>query len=453
MDQIAKNQYGSDTSGGQEVAVIFTAQVFVYTTGILSQSLLAYLLEPEGRGAYAICITFAQLLGMVFSFSADKGAQYFAMTRQISVSKSLLLSVSVCLVGSGLVMAAVFPLIYSGLPFFQKADASSFQLSLMLIPLLSISFAVQLQLAGLRRFVPLAIFLLAQPIVAVLGIVVLVWKFGLGVDGAILALVASHIVLIAGCALDLKKNIGLTFEMPSFSAFFLVFGYGLRHHVTRVGTEIEPYLGILILGALASRTGIGLFAAASAIMFRITLISSSVVMALYPRITSSRGENLEMIGFCLRVICMTTIVVLVTLLAISTPLVRILLSEAFLPVVPLIWIMAPGVFAYAAANIFVAYFNGINQPEICSWTVWLGLGINVMVLLVLYTKLGIEAAAWAITIGLVVRAILLGFIFHRTTRMSFRLIWLPCHSDFSRLWASCRSLAHRGFLSVRRDEK
>lgn len=453
MGQVAKDQYGSDTPGGQEVTVIFTAQVLVYAIGILSQSLLAYLLEPEGRGAYAICITFAQLLGMVFSFSADKGAQYFAMTKQINLSKSLFLSVGICLVGSGLVIMATFPLLYSSLPFFQKADTSSFQLSLMLIPLLSISFAVQLQLAGLRRFAPLAIFLLGQPIVAVLGIIVLVWEFGLGVDGAILALIASQIVLIAGCVLDLKRNSDLAFELPSLPAFFLVFGYGLRHHVTRVGTEIEPYLGILVLGALASRTDIGLFAAASAVIFRVTLISRSVVMVLYPRVTSSGGKNLEMVGFCLRVVCMMTLATLVALLAVSTPLVRILLSEAFLPAVPLIWIMAPGVFACAVAGIFVAYFNGINQPEVCSPTTWLSLGINILVLLVLYTKLGIEAAAWAITIGLVFRATLLSFIFHRKTRMAFHLLWLPHHSDFSRLWGSCRSLVHRRFLSVRRKER
>ena len=446
VDQAAKIEYDLNTSGGQEVAIIFTAQVFVYTTGILSQSLLAYILQPEGRGAYAICITFAHLLGMVFSFSADKGSQYFAMTRQISVSKSLFLAIGVCLVGSGFVTATVFPLIYSDLSFFQKADVSSFQLSLVLIPLLSISFAAQLQLAGLRRFVSLAIFLLAQPIVAVLGIVVLVWKLGLGVDGAILAVIASHIVLISGCTLDLRKNCGLTFEMPSFSALSLVFGYGVRHHVTRVGTEIEPYLGVLVLGVLAtSRAGIGLFAAISAIMFRITLISSSVVMVLYPRVVGSKGENLEMIGFCLRVVCMATIFVLVVLLAISAPLVRILLSEAFLSAVPLIWIMAPGIFAYAVVNIFVAYFNGVNQPEVCTRTVWLGLGANVLALLVLYPELGIEAAAWAITIGLIIRATFLGFLFHRATRITLHSTWLPCRSDFSRLWTSCRSLVHRMF--------
>ena len=43
-------------------------------------------------------------------------------------------------------------------------------------------------------------------------------------------------------------------------------------------------------------------------------------------------------------------------------LVRILFSDAFLPAVPLLWIMAPGVLAYACAGILGTYFKGYRLP-------------------------------------------------------------------------------------------
>ena len=81
---------------------------------------------------------------------------------------------------------------------------------------------------------------------------------------------------------------------------------------------------------------LGLFAQASVIMLQLRMISNSVGNALLPRI-AGRGRP-ELTARCLRFVCGVTLAALLALLASSTPLVRILLSEAFLPIVPLLWI-------------------------------------------------------------------------------------------------------------------
>ncbi len=427
-----------------EVAQVFGTRIGVYGIGILGQSLLAYLLLPAGRGEYAVCVAFGSLLGVLFPISAAYGAQYYTVSGRISLSKCLCGAVGVCLAGSVVAAVVALPLIYSGTTFFRKADPAAFQLALWLVPLISVSSVAELQLAGLRRFMPLAGFLLLQSVTMVLGILVLAWKLDAGVNGALLALIAGYVVKLACCIGYLHKACGLRFELPSAAELRRIVGYGLRYHVAQVGNDVEPRIGVFVLGTLAGRADIGLFAAASTIMLRLGYLLSAVAPVLYPRVARNPARSMEAIGCSLRLICLTTAGAVAAFLAICEPVVRILLSEAFMPTVPLLWIMAPGVVAYAGANVFIAYFTGSDRPGICSSALWLSLTVNIAASLVLYPMLGIRSVAWAMTAGLFARGVFLAVTFHRTTGLSWRSLWLPRRGDASFLWGLVRSMLARG---------
>ena len=425
--------YSPNTTGGQEVGVVFATRGSMFALGVLRHSLLAYALFPEGRGAYALCVMLATCLGAAFTFSVEYGAQYWVMAKRMSVSRGLFLTIVVALVGSGLAAAVAVSLNRADLAFFQNMDTSSFYLSLALLPFCAISYAAELQLAGLRHFVPLAVLAVTQSVVAVLGIVVLVWKLDMGVEGAILALIAAHVVLCAGSVWYLRKHCGLAFEMPSRAETLRVLGYGLRHHAKHIGDVFQSAFGVLVLGLIAGRVDIGLFAAANALVRHVKELSNSVGVVLYPRVAGRVEKSSETIALNLRLICLATGSTLALMLALSEPLVELLLSEPFLPAVPLMWILAPGMFADAAGLIFTTYFNGTNRPGVCSWAVWLGLGANVVVLLALYPMLGVAGIAWAVTVGLILRTVFLGFMFQRATGMTLCSVWLPRGSDFAYL--------------------
>ena len=427
--------------GGREVAIAFGTRVWVYAAGLATQSMLAWLLLPEGRGAYAICVAFGYMLGIVVALSADMGAQYFSVSGRVDVSRALAAALGVCLAGSAVAAAVALPLIDSGLPFFRKADAGSFRLALVLVLTSSASLTVDLVLSGLRRFTPLLAIFAAQSAVTVAGVALLVRGLGLGVDGALLALLAGHVVLFVGGLMDLRRNFRLSLAAPSPAQCRQVLGYGLRHHTTRVGTEVEPFLGVIALGTVAAgRADIGLFAAVTAILFRVTLIADAVRMVLYPRIVDSDGRNLETFGLCLRLVCAASAGATLLLLAVATPLVRVLLSEAFLPAVPLMTLAAPGIVASAVARLFIAYFNGIGRPGLCSWSVWVGLAANLGSFAALYPVLGVAGAACALSIGTTARAVWLGAQFHRVSGARAPSIWSPRRSDFLYLRATGRTL-------------
>ncbi len=102
--------------------------------------------------------------------------------------------------------------------------------------------------------------------------------------------------------------------------------------------------------------------------------------------------------------------------------------------------VAPGILAYAGVGIFVTHFKGVNRPDIRPWVVGFGLCGNLGALVLLYPQLGDAAAAWAMTLGLIGRCLLLAMVFGRTTRIALLPIRLPRGSEAGFLWATGRSV-------------
>ncbi len=442
---------GPKTTGGEDVAVVIATHAGLIMAGLAVQSLLAYALLPEGRGAYAVCVMFGGLFGALFSPGADRGAQHFVMTKQISVSQGVSVALAICLVGSALAGGIAIPLIQSDIGFFQKAEPRSFFLALVLIPLTSFATSIQLQLAGLRRFALLAFLLLIQTMINVLSLITLVWGMGLGVDGAIIAAAATSLVMITAMLRYLRRNYGLRWVLPSRLGIRHVLLYGLKYYVARLGQLVDMQVGVIILGMIAGRADVGLFAVASAFMMRIFIISNAVSSALLPRVTGDDTGRPELVSFCGRVSSWATGVALGVLLALLSPLIQTIFPEAFYSVVGLVWIIAPGVLVYGGANVLMVYFRGVNRPGICSWVVWIGLTANLSTVMLLYPEVGVAAAAWGITIGRICRSVVLSILFCRITRTSLRSTWLPQRSDMRLIWASGRAAINRAIRRPARN--
>ena len=65
---------GPERTGGQDVAIAFAARLGLAVFTLLIQGILAWLLLPEGRGSYAVCVVFGTVLGLLFTPGVEQGA-------------------------------------------------------------------------------------------------------------------------------------------------------------------------------------------------------------------------------------------------------------------------------------------------------------------------------------------------------------------------------------------
>ena len=422
------------TTGGQDVATVFATQAGVIAFGLLIQSLLAHVLLPEGRGIYAVSIALSGVLAVLCTPGSNTGAQYLVMAKRLTVSSGTTAAVMIGMVGSGLGILLALPLMSRELPFL--LDGETRRIALILIPVNIFTTTADLLLTGLRRFTLLGVLSVARSAAHALILFLLMRVQGTGVDGAIVALAAANLLMIAATFRYLVRHHQFALRMPSRVEFRAVLGYGVRYHAARVGAVVGRNAGVLLLGLIASPADAGLFAAANALMARFGTIATAVGSALLSRVAVGTDGRPELVARCVRIVGFATAAAVGVFCAVSIPVIRLLLSDAFLPAAPLIWILAPGVIANGTSGIFTVYLRGTDRPELCSWSVWIGLAVNVAVVVLLYRPLGARAAALALTAGMVCRNLFLDLAYRKATQTSWSALWLPRRADGPFLWSA-----------------
>jgi O-antigen/teichoic acid export membrane protein len=415
--------------GGKELLIVFLTQVCTLLAAIAIQSVLGRMLGPEGRGSYAVALVFGSLLGVVFTLGTDRAAQYFVMAEQLTMSQGFWVASLGVAVGSVLAVGLGTELMNTSLPFFAKADRSVLRLSLLLVPVTSFMTVLQLQMAGQRQFFRLGILTLVSATSNLVLVMILVAHMGLGVQGAIWGMILSQ-VLVAGLML---RHLAVDFDLGptalNWSHFRPILSYGARYYGARLGHVLDIHVGTVLVAHFAGAREIGLFAASSALVLKVLLISESVETTLLPRVALDPEGRSLLVSQCARLSALSTGACLAVIALLAVPVIPLLLGPGFQDAVPLIWILVPGVFLHSGSKVFMTYFRGINRPGICSTVIWSGLIANSLTVVILYPVMGLPAAAWALTIGFLCRSMILVVAFSLATGETPVKIWLPGRAD------------------------
>lgn len=429
--------------GARDTATAFGTRLAVFGVSVGIQSTLAWLLGPEGRGAYAVCLLFATFLATVFTFGTDRAGQYFTASRAMRVEEGAWTTIFAVLVGSGLAVAVGRALMTFDLSFFDKGPRDSFYVSLAIMPVSALSTALVLLLVGLRRFTWFAIVSIAN-VAAQLGLsLFLIGGLRLGVNGALLAVLGGNGLSVVLCLKSLADSGALGRARLTPSHLKRVLFYGLRYYVARLSNLVHFRVGTIILSFVAVSADIGFFAAASGLVSRIVMVPDAIQAALFSRVAEDRDGRPELVARAARMSALVCGVALLALSALARPVVATFLSAKFLPSVPLVWVMAPGVFLRCASKVLMSYFTGTDRPGVCSWAVGTGVLVNTATLIVLFPHLGLLGAGVAMTAGYVTSSLMLILSFNRAARRSFAEVWVLSRDDVRILWELGRGLLRR----------
>jgi O-antigen/teichoic acid export membrane protein len=418
-------------SGARDTAITFFTRLAVLAASLGIQSALAWLLGPSGRGSYAVCILFAMLLGVVFTLSMNSAGQYFVASGRIPTSDCIVATLFTVFVGSVVGVAVGYLLIGSGAEFFTKASTFSFRFSLILVPLNVLSDSLLLLFMGMRRFGRMSRIAVTRVLVHLGATLVLVWGFRLGVPGALAALMLGNFAAVILGVSFLRRGFDFSAARLNLAHCSLMLSYGARYWVANLSNHVNFRIGTIMLAWFVSSAEIGLFEAASGLVARVLMVPDAIEGALLPRVASDPRGRPELVARVARMSLAVCGLILAVLVIASRPLVVVLFSRSFLPVVPLIGIIALGILLRSGSKVLMPYFMGINRPAVCSWAVGLATTVNLGALLILLPTRGLPGAAWAMTGGYVVSTLILAVAFRRASGMGFAETWWPRREDVS----------------------
>jgi O-antigen/teichoic acid export membrane protein len=426
------------SSGIQDTSLTFLSRAGVLAIAMGYQSCLAWLLGPAGRGSYAVCILFVTLLTLTVSFSSRIALEYFVASRKLTLSEGVTYGLVSSLITWFLAGSVAAVLAFFRLSFFSKASPESFRLSMLLLPLLFIPPLLLQLLCSIRQFRWFAMFSILQAALQLaLALTFLKW-LELGVNGALLATGLSATIASLLVLAFMRKVYRISPIKLSMGKLKEIVRFGSRYYVGNISNQVNLHISTVILAFFASPAEIGLFALAAQLTTQVEMVPNAIGSALLPRVATDETGRRDLVAQCSRVAFVACGMLMLALVVVATPMVRILFSTAFLPIVPLIRIMAIGIVVRCAAKVFVPYLLGTGRPGRASIAVACGAMANLVILWILLPIYGLAGAAIGMVAGHLVSSFILMHAFTRMSGLGIKDTWRFRRSDWRALGSMLR---------------
>ena len=433
-------------SGIRNVSITFAARMCTLSMAVGTESCLAWFLGTSGRGSYAVCLLFATLLSLIFGVGCDVASIYFVSSKRFSLSEGITYSLIYGGIGSGLAIIAGLILMQFPLPFFDKATPTAFYLALITVPVLLFALVFMGLLTAVQQFGWFAAVSILNALAKLSMTIVFVWLLPWGVNGALLAIFVTDIITIGTTLVLFSRKYGAVLAKPTMKKIVDMLHYGAMYYIGKVSNQMNFQMGTMILALFATKEEIGLFAVASLSTTGATIIPDTLGTVLMPTIAGNKTGKRELVAQCSRLTALTCGILLSILAVFAKPIVTVLFSPAFLPAVPLIQILAFGVLIRCACKVFESFLLGTDRPGMLSFSVTVGIIVNLLVLILLLPMIGLIGASVAVSAGYFVSSALLLSAFIRFSGLTlveiyhFRMSdWIPIRSLFQKVAkAGCR---------------
>ncbi len=347
-------------------SITFAARVAALLLGIASSVIVARALGPAGRGQYTLIILIPTFLQISGGLGLDQAIVYL-VARNRNEARSIAFTLASVSAGLGLLLIAAYAALsrlppYMGYLRAAEVDPPLVWILVILLPVTLVAVCFISAILGLERYRFYNLASLIGPVSTLVLLLALVVGLRLGVTGAVLASAGSSLLAIVGTAsLLMLTSSGRTRLAPGIVGEAL--RYGIRVHAANVAWFLHNRSDMFLVGYLAGPAALGYYATAVGLAEKLNLPPSAVGTVLFPKIAAATGEAARRVTpVACRYTLSLTLLLCAGLALLAWPLIYVLFGTPFLPAVPLLWLLLPGVVSLSVGRLLSADLNGRGLP-------------------------------------------------------------------------------------------
>jgi O-antigen/teichoic acid export membrane protein len=409
---------------GTAVLGTLTTEGGLLFIGVLTGSLTARFLLPEGRGALAAVLFWPQLLAGLGLLSINEAATYYVGTepehRSIIKASALWLS----LIFSGTMIVVGFLLV----PFLlgpARADLVSLT-QVYLILFTPFNFAALTLLAGDQgelRFVRYNVLRLVGPLFYLSGLIAL-WLMGRVNVASVVVLNAAATVIVALVRMMIQNdNIRLR---PSLHEMAVLVRLAVRFHPATILLLLAAQADQFVVLTLWDNTQLGQYMVAlSMATSGLALVTGAFQRTLFPHLSQIKGQEQQAELFARSVRYTTLLLILVSVpIAVLMPwLIRFLFGPAFESAVGPAWMLILAYFFIGLKSIIIQCLRGVGKAKAGSMAAAISLGLFMAVVWPLGKEIGLVGVAVALGLANASAVTYLVYYLGRIYRLSLVDLW------------------------------
>jgi O-antigen/teichoic acid export membrane protein len=202
-------------------------------------------------------------------------------------------------------------------------------------------------------------------------------------------------------------------QSPPFASFSLrqLMRFSLPAMVTTLGQSFVIRGDRLILGLIAGAAPVGIYGASATFTEVLWLIPGAVGQVAFRRASVTGTRRAGATGR--KITLIITAVAGLVLLALTRPIVTLLLGPAYAEAVPLAYILIPATLPMASYQLDVAVLNGLGRLSYAGYTTTVGSAILLVGCFATIPSLGAFGAAWSSLVAYTAMAVLARWYLHR----------------------------------------
>jgi len=418
----------------------------LFALSLLTSVLVARMLGPEGKGAYALVLLFASIFVFFSSFGLHHAAAFFLGRKDYPPAEVLghtLLSLAGVSTLAVIAAALIGPLL-AGTLFPGVAS-----------PLLAWGFPL---IVGQLAFGYLAQILLGRNAIGGFNLVQIL-------RGALLLLVAGPVLLAGYGVAGILGAESLSFLAGAGLAYVLVrrqirtitirinphyvrasLRYGLTVHAGHALSFFHYRTALLLLGALSTPAAVGLYSVAAGVAGNLSLLSHGAATVLFPRISSDTDatQTRELTPLVLRTTLLITGTAAAVLALVGPWLIVMIFGRPFAGSARALQVLLPGAVALCGWSILDSYFKGAGRPLWSTLTTGLAVAVGGALSLWWIPRYGLLGASAASSLGYLLSLIVALGAYSRLSGIGLPAVLLPRRTDLA-LYASVLS----GIIALR----
>lgn len=384
------------------------AFISIFTSSLVNFILRIVLgreLGPEGLGVYTLAFTI-YLFGVQFAAFGIGSAQTFYIAESIDNHPTIRKYVSSGMTSSiitGILMGVGFFYLapYIAISFFKNPElVGLIQLISLTFPFIAIQKSVLGTLNGFRTMHLYALINILQNISTVSLSVILVLVFRMGVQGAVVGLVAPTIIIGILSPLLIREHLGLDHSLWDIPAIRATTVFGFYAVLANSVSYLNNQINSVFIGYYLNPTEVGIFAVAVLLSQTLTLIPNAIQTVTNPVMaTLNAKEDLEGVRRIFYSTLRKSFFIAAgsaVLLAVFSPfIISLLFGEKFLTSYISLLLLLPGSVILASYMAVGTTLASIGKVHIIFRIGIISVVINIIMNILLIPSVGIEGAAIA----------------------------------------------------------
>ena len=404
----------------RNVIITFGGRTGFTILGIVTGTITARALGPQGKGELQAIIMWPQILAYMSSIGMASANIYF-MAREPENRSSLLVNAFCASIVFGLIGILVGEFIVPRLlTEYSQHVVFLLRVFLFFVPLLLFSNLLTGVFQGCQSFTIYNVTWVLPQLMYLIVLIILLFMGNLTVENTIYSWMGIHVVNLAIRLWLASQLVHLSIK-PDLSVFRRTLKYGAKLHIGNISRLVARNLDQMFVIPILSPASFGLYSVAVRVSKIMDIVPQAMVVVLVPEAAKQEEKDAVDLTICLVQMSFAALAILSVLLFLSAPyLIGFFFGDQFSGVVKPFKILLIGAVFMGLGSIIDGGLRGMGKPLAVSLANWAYIVALVLSLLFLTPLYGVVGVALGYSLSSALRSLALLAVFSANGRASAR---------------------------------